>query len=112
VQKYGLAVEEEQEFLAGIADILIDTYAMESAILRAQKHPSELRRDMAIAYAHDAFGRIEATARTLLASLDEGDTLRTQMAILRKLTRRDPVDTIHLKRRIAERVLEALEYRV
>jgi alkylation response protein AidB-like acyl-CoA dehydrogenase len=112
VQKYGLAVEEEQEFLAGIADILIDTYAMESAILRAQKHPSELRRDMAVAYAHDAFGRIEATARTLLASLDEGDTLRTQMAILRKLTRRDPVDTIHLKRRIAERVLETQEYRV
>jgi hypothetical protein len=71
-----------------------------------------MRRDLAVAYAHDAFTRIETTARTLLASLDEGDTLRTQLAILRKLTRRDPVDTIHLKRRIAARVLEARGYLV
>jgi alkylation response protein AidB-like acyl-CoA dehydrogenase len=112
VQKYGLAVEGEEEFLAGVADILIDIFAMESALLRAQKYPSDLRRDLAIAYTHDAFGRIETTARTLLASLDEGDTLRTQLAILRKLTRRDPVDTVHLKRRIAARVLEAQGYKV
>jgi alkylation response protein AidB-like acyl-CoA dehydrogenase len=112
VQKYGLGVESEQEFLAGIADMLIDTYAMESAVLRARKHPSDMRRDLAVAYVHDASTRIVTTARTLLASLDEGDTLRTQLAILRKLTRRDPVDTIHLKRRIAARVLEAQGYMV
>ena len=112
VQKYGMAVEAEQEFLAGVADILIDTYAMESAILRARKYPSDLRRDLAIAYTHDAMSRIETTARTLLASLSEGDALSAQLAVLRKLTRRDPVDTVHLKRRIAARVLEAGGYKV
>jgi alkylation response protein AidB-like acyl-CoA dehydrogenase len=110
LQKYQEAVEQEQEFLAGVADLLIDLYAMDSALLRAEKHPSEARADLAMAFAHDAFSRIEGTARTLLASLDEGDALRTQLAILRKLTRRDPIDSIRLKRRIARRLLEAGGY--
>ena len=110
VQKYGMAMDQEQELLAGIADLLIDIYAMESALLRAEKHPSTMRRDLATAFCHDAFTRVEATARTLLASVSEGDTLRTQLAILRKLTRREPVDTIHLKRRIAQEVLQAGGY--
>jgi len=112
IQKYAMKVEAEEEFLAGLADILIDIYAMESAILRAQKHPSDLRQDLAVAYAQDAFTRIETTARTLLASLSEGEALQQQLGILRKLTRRDPVDTVHLKRRIAQRVLEAGGYPV
>ncbi len=112
VQKYQLAVEQEQEFLAGIADMLIDIFAMESTLLRAEKHPSPARQDLAVAFAHDAFGRIETTARTLLAALEEGDTLRTQLTILRKLTRRDPANTVGLKRRIAGRVLAAGGYSV
>lgn len=112
VQKHRMAVEQEQEFLAGVADMLIGIFAMESALLRAEKHPSGARRDLAVAYAHDAFSRIEETARTLLAALDEGDTLRTQLAILRKLARRDPINSIALKRRIAQRVLAAGGYTV
>ncbi|HMA37852.1 MAG TPA: acyl-CoA dehydrogenase family protein [Chloroflexia bacterium] len=110
VQKYGLGVDGEEEFLAGVADILIEIYALESAVLRAQKYPSDLRRDLAVAYTHDAFNRIETTARTLLAALAAGDTLRTQLAILGKLVQREPVDTIQLKRRIAQRVLDAGGY--
>jgi alkylation response protein AidB-like acyl-CoA dehydrogenase len=110
VQRHQMALEHEQELLAGIADLLIDTYAMESALLRTEKHPSEARDDLAVAFAHDAFGRIEGTARLLLAALEEGDALRTQLAVLRRLTRRDPVDSLALKRRIAARVVKAGGY--
>jgi hypothetical protein len=112
VQKYQLAIEGEQELLAGVADILIDLYAAESALLRATKHPSEARQDLAVVFAHEAFSRIEETARVLLASLEEGDALRAQLAILRRLTRRDPVDTIARRRAIAHRVIEAGGYTV
>src|SRR5205814_917534 len=112
IQKYAMAVESEEEFLAGLADILIDLYAMESAILRARKYPSDLRRDLAVAFTQDAFTRIETTARTVLASLAEGDALQAQLGALRKLARREPVDTVHLKRRIAQRVLDAGGYPV
>lgn len=112
VQKYQTAVENEQEFMAGVGDVLLEIFAMESAILRAEKHPSEARTDLATAFTHDAFTRIEQIARTLLASLEEGDTLRTQLTILRKLGRREAVNSIALKRRIAQRVIEAGGYRV
>jgi alkylation response protein AidB-like acyl-CoA dehydrogenase len=110
VQKYQMVMEQEQELLAGIADMLIDIYAMQSVLLRTEKHTSDLRRDLASVVCHNAFGRVEATARMLLASLSEGDTLRAQLAILRKLARREPIDTIHLKRRIARAMLEAGGY--
>jgi hypothetical protein len=111
-QKHGTALEDEQELLAGVADMLMDLYAMESAQLRAEKHPSEARRDLARAFVHEAFDRVEGTARRLLAALDEGDGLRTQLAVLRKLTRRDPINLVGLKRRIAARVIEARGYAV
>jgi hypothetical protein len=109
-QKHGTALESEQELLAGVSDMLMDLYAMESALLRAEKHPSEARRDLATAFVHDAFDRVEDTARRLLAALEEGDALRTQLAVLRKLTRREPINVLGLKRRIAARVIEARGY--
>ncbi len=110
VQKYQAALEGEQEFLAGVADMLIDLFAMESAVLRAEKYPSDARRDLAVAFSHDAFGRMEDVARTLLAAIDEGDTLRTSLTMLRKLTRREAVNSVALKRRIAQRLLAAGGY--
>ncbi len=108
--KYGRAIEGEQEFLAGVADVLIDVYAMESAVLRAEKHPSEARQDLATDLVHDAFNRVEQTARIVLASLEEGDSLRTSLALLDKLTRRDPVNSVALKRGIARRMVDGGGY--
>jgi alkylation response protein AidB-like acyl-CoA dehydrogenase len=105
-QKYGQTVDREQEFLGGVADLLIDVYAMESAVLRAVKHPSQARLDLATALVHDAFNRVEQTARVLLASLEEGDALRRNLALLVKLTQRDLVNSVTLKRRIARRAVD------
>ncbi len=112
VQKYQAAVEREQEFLAGIADLLIDLFAMESAVLRAEKHASAARQDLAVVFAHEAFDRIETTVRTLLASLYTGSALQTQLALVQKLTGRTPVDRIALRRSIAQRMLGAGGYTV
>lgn len=117
VQKYQQKVQEEQEFLAGVADMIAETFAMESGLLRALKaierdgvEAAAMKADLATFYVHDAFARLELTARNLLASISEGEELRTQLAIVRKLGRRDAVNRVALGRRIAQRVLEAGGY--
>ncbi|GMA49484.1 putative acyl-CoA dehydrogenase [Alicyclobacillus contaminans] len=115
VQKYMQKLEEEQEILANLADIVIEIYAMESAIARTLKameagKDAENKVDMVKVYVPEAFVRIEGYAREILAAMEEGDALRTQLAVLRKLTRFQPVNSKELKRRIAARVIEAEKY--
>src|SRR5579884_2947124 len=111
-QKYREKLEEQQEVLAGITDVLMNTYAMESASLRARKIHRENAADMAAVFASDAMDIIEATARTVLAACCEGDELRTNLAVLRRFTKRETINTIALRRRIAQRLLVAGKYTV
>ncbi|MDQ7819317.1 MAG: acyl-CoA dehydrogenase family protein [Armatimonadota bacterium] len=111
VQKHLEAIEEQQEILAGIADMVIETFAMESALLRALRAAqrdgarADLARDLARTYINDALMRVEATAKVVLAAVSEGDTLRTQLAGLRRLLRYTPVDTVALRRQVARRLV-------
>lgn len=111
VQKYQMALESEQELLMGIADIAIEIYAMESAVLRALKAvqggKAGLKVEMARVYCQEAFEKIATIGRNLLPALEEeGDTLRVQLSMLKRLTRYTPTNIVGLKRKIAERVLE------
>ncbi len=108
-QKFGPRIEAEQEVLLGIADILIDVFAAESALLRAQRLGG-VYADMARLYLAEAQDRAAQTAQFLLPYLEEGDDLRVLMAAARRLTKRDPFDQIALARRVAEAVLEAEGY--
>lgn len=115
VQKYMQSLKDEQEILARLADIIIETYAVESALLRAEKAlhagaDAENKVDMVQVYTREAFNRIEGYAREVLSAMEEGDMLRTQLAILRKLTRFQPVNSRDIKRRIAARVIAAEKY--
>jgi alkylation response protein AidB-like acyl-CoA dehydrogenase len=117
VEKYQQKLEKEQEILRDSADIAIEIYAMESAWLRAKKaldkdglENAQAKVDMAQAYVYDAFGRIEKKARRILSAMEEGDVLRTQLSILKKLTRHEPINEVALNRRIAARVIEAEKY--
>jgi alkylation response protein AidB-like acyl-CoA dehydrogenase len=115
VQKYTQALKNEQEILANLADIIIEVYALESALLRTKKAlgkglDAENKVDMLRVYAREAFSRTEGYARDVLASMEEGDVLRTQLAVLRKLTRFQPVNAKEIKRGIAARVVEAQKY--
>ena len=118
-QKYMQAIQDQQEIMGAIANMAMETYAMESAVLRAQKlvaRNGESGTALAIAmtrvYAAQAMERIESAARMTIAAGSEGDMLRSQMAILRRLAKYEPFNTVALRQRIAEKVLESGKYLV
>jgi alkylation response protein AidB-like acyl-CoA dehydrogenase len=117
VQKYMAALEQQQELLSNVADMIIEIYAMESVLLRAQKQlekdgeeKAALKVLMTKVYLNDAFGRIEMLARETLASMEDGDVLRTQLSVLKKLTRYTPQNVIGLKRELAAKIVETEGY--
>jgi len=116
-QKYMMKLADQQEILMGIADIILDIYAMESAILRAQKladsQGSEVTArylDMTRVFCNDAVARIEAHAKNTLAAMAEGDELRTLLAALRRFTKLTPMNAVAARQRIANVVIEANKY--
>ncbi len=119
VQKYQQKIEQEQEVLRNIADMIIDIYGMESAILRTLKaiqhvglEKSVHKVEMTEVYVQETFEKISTTAKATLAAMEEGDVLRTQLSIHKKLTRYTPINTVKLKRNIASRIIEAEKYLV
>ena len=116
-QKYMMGLSEQQEILMSIADIIMDTYAMESAILRTKKMAAASGEDAAAQYAemtrvfcNDAIERIEAAAKNTLAAMAEGDELRTLLAALRRFTKMTPMNTVAARQRIAQAMIEANRY--
>jgi alkylation response protein AidB-like acyl-CoA dehydrogenase len=119
VQKYRERLADEQEILGVLSDLVIELFAMESALLRTLKSVErdgegavESKSDMVKVYMSDAFARIDLLAKEGLASMEEGDTLWTQLSALKKLTRYTPSNTTRLRRAIARRIIEAEDYRV
>src|SRR5262249_29822869 len=106
MQTYGTKLADQQEILTAIADILINVYSAESALLRAaaaQTDPrASLHADAARTFVNDAAGRIEIAARQALAVMTSGDALRTMLAGLRRLSKFVPFDTVTLRRRLAD----------
>ena len=108
MQTYGEKLTDQQEVLSYAADILMDTYAGESAVLRAQSsgatdpRRSDLHVAAARVFVHDAGLRVEAGARSALSAMAEGDTLRTLLAALRRILKVPPVNTVALRRTLAD----------
>jgi alkylation response protein AidB-like acyl-CoA dehydrogenase len=107
MQRYGDKLQDEQEVLSYIANIVIDTFAADSAVLRAQAAQSgaDLHVDAATVYVQEAAGRIEMAAKSCLAAMSDGDMLRTQLAALRRLLKVTPVNAVALRRRLADRAV-------
>jgi butyryl-CoA dehydrogenase len=105
--------------MASLADMIIEVFAMDSALLRTLKlvrSQGESNSALAIAmtqvYLSESFARVETAARQVLAAAAEGDNLRIQTAILRRLVKHDPVNVIALRQQIASRMIEAGKYRI
>lgn len=113
VQKHMEKLEQEQELLAAAADLGIGLYAAQSTLLRTEKagYPP-LMTDMTRLFVHAVLDEADVIARRALAALEEGDGLRVQLGIARRLTRRDPINSVALGRAVAARVLEAEGYPV
>jgi butyryl-CoA dehydrogenase len=116
-QKYMQAIQDQQEIMGAIADMTIETYAMESAVLRAQKiveakgeSASALPVAMTRLYLSQAMEKIESAARKVVAAVADGDMLRTQLAILRRLAKFEPFNTVELRQQIAQRMIERGKY--
>jgi alkylation response protein AidB-like acyl-CoA dehydrogenase len=109
-QKYMTALEDQQEILASLTDIAMNAFAMESVLLRTQKRKSGMTADMCAIFLQEAMETVESAARTVLAASAEGDALRTNLAVLKRFTKFEPVNAIALRRKIASRLLEAERY--
>jgi alkylation response protein AidB-like acyl-CoA dehydrogenase len=117
VQKYGTALEEQQEILGFLSDIVIEVYAMESGLLRALKsvescgeEQSKVKIEMVRVYINDSMKRIDDYASQILTAMETGDMLYTQLGALRKLSRLVPINTVEARRRIADRIIDAEKY--
>lgn len=107
-QRYLTELESQQEILAGLCDITMQAFAMESVQLRSRKH--NVAPKMTAVFLQEAMEEVERQARTVLAACAEGDDLRVQLAALKRLAKFEPVNTIALRQEIAQRLLAAQRY--
>ncbi len=111
VQKFREKLADEQELIGALSNVVMEIYAMESCLLRAQKAAaakgepaSQTMIDSARVFINDAAERLEHETKRAIAAIHEGDMLTTQMAVLKRFAKRAPVDTIALRRRVAAAV--------
>jgi alkylation response protein AidB-like acyl-CoA dehydrogenase len=111
VQKFREKLADEQELVGALSNIVMEVYAMESCLLRAQKAAaakgeaaSAVMIDAVRVFIADAAERLEHEAKRAIAAVHEGDMLTTQMAVLKRFGKRGAVDTIALRRRVAAAV--------
>lgn len=116
LQTYREKLSDQQEVLSFTADILIDSFACDCVVSRAlqaadaDESTADLQADVARAFVNDAASRVEAAARSALAAMVEGDTLRTHLAALRRLLKVTPVNTVAIRRRLADKAVERAGY--
>src|SRR5215475_10992438 len=110
VQKFREKLAEEQELIAALSNVVMEIYAMESCLLRAQRAAAKnagaasVMIDAARVFINDAAERAEHEAKRAIAAVHEGDMLTTQMAVLKRFAKRAPVNTIALRRSVAAAV--------
>jgi alkylation response protein AidB-like acyl-CoA dehydrogenase len=117
VQKFGEGIGDQQEVLGHFADLAMETYALEGAVIRARKRALALGEDKCRlqeaavrCFAQDTLDKIEVSGRRLLSAVEEGDMLRTYLAALKRFTKRDLVNTVALRRQVADAAIEAGGY--
>tara|TARA_B100001093_G_C26809405_1_gene1006922 strand:+ start:259 stop:2070 length:1812 start_codon:yes stop_codon:yes gene_type:complete len=116
-QKFMQKLDREQMILMELADMLIEVFAAESAILRVQKMAAvqgeeavSLYTDMTRTYVSDAMERINSSGRHALYAFAEGDTQKMMLMGLKRFTKMDPFNTTAARKRIAAAIIEANDY--
>jgi butyryl-CoA dehydrogenase len=115
-QRFMADLQNQQEIMADLADIISQVYALDSALMRARKlagsgkGSAEVAAAMTGLLADETLGLAEQAARRILSACAEGDELRTQLAILRRLARSTPSDTVALSRAVARKCIDLERY--
>ncbi|MBI4471069.1 MAG: acyl-CoA dehydrogenase family protein [Acidobacteria bacterium] len=111
IQKYMDAIRDEQEVLMHISNMVMEVFAMDTALHRLLKKGStEIHQDAARTFINDAMSRVEFSARQVLAAVAEGDMLRTQLSAIRRLLRWTPINTVRTRQQIADYLIEQGRY--
>jgi hypothetical protein len=116
-QKFGAQLEQQQEIVMNLSDIIMEVFAMESALLRSRKLAAAggglNAADACAVYLRDAIAKVELSSRTILsATVQSGDDLRRYLSRVREYANHDPVNSIALRRQIAVRLLASERYTV
>ncbi len=118
VQRFGTAIEEQQEVLAALADLVIQTAAMDSAVARARQagaaagKAAAIHADLATLFVAERLAQVEAIARAITPSVADGDDARLLQSGIRRLLRAEPLDQVAIGRRIAASIVAAGGYPV
>jgi len=111
IQRFADSIRDEQEVLMHLSNMVMDVFAMDTAIHRVVKRaPSSLHGDVTRTFINDAISRVEFSAKQVLAAVAEGDAMRTQLAALRRLMRWMPINTVRARQRIADFLIENGRY--
>jgi alkylation response protein AidB-like acyl-CoA dehydrogenase len=111
VQKFGDGMRDQQEVLMHLSNMVAEVYAVETATERVIKnHLTDPHTDVVRTFINDSMNRIDFSARQVLAAVADGDTLRTQLAALRRLIRWIPINTVRSRQRIAEFLIDSNGY--
>lgn len=117
VQKFMMSLSNEQEILMNVADMAIEIYVAESALLRVEKligikgeAAVELQKDMAMIYLHEAVARVNNAGREAITSFAEGDELRVMLMGLKRFTKIEPMNLKNARRRVADAMIEENKY--
>lgn len=117
VQKFMMKLSHEQEILMNVADMIIEIYAAESAILRVEKQIGikgeeavSLQKDMAISYLHSAVAKCNMVGREAITAFAESDELRVMLMGLKRFTKIEPTNLKDVRRRIADAMLAEGKY--
>ncbi len=112
VQKFMMKLSHEQEILMNVADMIIEIYAAESALLRVEKligtqgeAAVALQKDMALIYLHGAVDKTQSAGRSAITSFAEGDELRVMLMGLKRFTKIEPLNLKDARRRVADALL-------
>ena len=116
-QDFGLKLNDEQEILMSIADMIIEIYAVESTILRAEKliglwgeEATRQQINMAKLYLYEAVEKISASGKEAIISFAKGDEQKVMLMGLKRFTKMDPYNVKELRREIANHLIEKNKY--
>jgi alkylation response protein AidB-like acyl-CoA dehydrogenase len=117
VQKLMQQLSKEQEVIMYLADMLIELYVCESALLRVEKLTSEkgeeaaaIKIAMVKTYIYDAAQRIHTAGRNAINSYTDGDERRMMLMGLKRFTKVDDLNTTATRRQVADALITANAY--
>ena len=117
VQKFMTKLSEEQEIIMNLADMVIETYAAESVLLRVEKRidllgkdVNTLQEDIALIYLHEAVERVNNAGKSAITSFAESDELRVMLMGLKRFTKIEPLNLKDARRRIADALIVKNDY--